>query len=379
MRLDPQVIATLQIINEEFFKLKGIEKINSVDRALAKLLNAKTSFENETTFIADLNSLIRKPLYTFFISNDICNCNRSQINALFNILVVLATYWPINTDCCISNANAEGHEIAKENRALFLSGHVADKQALIEFWNKQREYTHPKENRVASTREILWIFPNIKLEDYELLENKSDVNSSSSIKQRLKAKCAEKVNFIFTGIAIALTVLIAVSLLSMVHIFAVALFTPLSFTNFAALADVTILSSVCGIVQTYFLKSIFCNWVAKQQYNEIETYKKDMNLTNFEAAKVRNTATEAVLKLVRHVRNSLLKDSRQRTSDATQSNLSTQPPSLPIEPAKKVNPEPTDWRKMGLHAVATSTEDALENKEEAKQDLSGQGLRQANG
>jgi hypothetical protein len=148
-------VKTLEIINKEFFFFKDIEKLKSANEALRKLLADEIVCANENELLLYINNYIRTPLYRYYKSED----DNFVSDKIFTILMVLTTYWPLNTNCCLTLSH---QSVPHEKRAIFLTGHVANKDELLNAWVNTSECLHPALGTPTSMDEILYNIPYAK-------------------------------------------------------------------------------------------------------------------------------------------------------------------------------------------------------------------------
>ena len=154
MQINEEDRVTLIIIFNELIHLENIQELDSIIVSLEMLLEGNVG-EHED-LISFLNQFVRTPLYNFYWSDE-CKKNLDNVarQNIFSFLMMLALFWPINSNCCITNTP---EIVDKKNRFYFLSGHVADINAVLKYINKNPTLPHPLLDKKISFHEVLYFF-----------------------------------------------------------------------------------------------------------------------------------------------------------------------------------------------------------------------------
>jgi hypothetical protein len=151
MRLDQIEIVTLNSIADELDKLNDNDPQFKTINEKIRGLTHEVDLTDLDALLSYINNEIREPLYKFYkdSTNDLTLPNNQIQVILFNVLMLLATFYPVSKNCCISKRPLN-HPV------IFLSGHLANKRELLTYWETNNlKYHHPLTKEILSIRELL--------------------------------------------------------------------------------------------------------------------------------------------------------------------------------------------------------------------------------
>jgi hypothetical protein len=335
MRLSQPDIEILKVINEQLNNIRNNETIRLAAEYSLAFLQNNNEYSDDQEFQKNLHDNIRQPLYSLYSSDEIANLDKATKNVIFNTLMLMVYYWPLNESCCISQEAL----IGDRKISYLLSGHLADSQALAELWNKDNAFLHPVYNERVSTREVLLNFPGALIDT-----NKIDPIDQSQLRNNIKQELDLGWSLPFSWFLIAAT--ISTSLIMVGHAALIAAHLPviLPAVIFYGVLGVAVF---VGYKASEFVIDCILNFIVNQRVNECVEHNKNLKaeLDRLSCNKLEKR-NNSYLKLFE--RTKMLCAQSQNDGSGPAAELSNgSPDNDSLNPSVSAS---TDWNVIGLHA-----------------------------